>query len=170
MKMCKVYSDATYICTKCSFKMLNGTKITVTLQHRLILNLFSFRSRWWLFNLPMTRKKMKPMMRSGEPLTATPHAKLMRGDNSRVAQNRKLSSVQGRRGGIIVGPGNFPSLWYCSCKASWHTHKTIMFPNKVLRLLFIIKNPTELLITYVTFAKYIANNRTTTLKKFWLHE
>ena len=68
---------------------------------------------------PMMRKMMKPMMRSGEPLTATPQAKLMRGESSSVAQNRKLSSVHGRRRGIIVGPGNLPSFLYVSCKASW---------------------------------------------------
>ena len=50
-------------------------------------------------------------MRSGEPLTATPQAKLMRGESSNVAQKRKLSSVHGRRAEVTVGPGKQPSLW-----------------------------------------------------------
>lgn len=58
----------------------------------------------------MMRKMVKPMMRSGEPLTTTPQAKFMSGESRSVAQNRKLRSVHGRRGGITVGPGNLPSL------------------------------------------------------------
>lgn len=71
----------------------------------------------------MMRKMMKPMMRRGEPLTATPYAKLMRGESSSVAQNKKFSSVHSLRGGIIVGPGNLPSLLYVSCKASCTGHE-----------------------------------------------
>lgn len=61
--------------------------------------------------LPMTRKMIKPMIRRGEPLTTTPHANLMRGERSRVAQNRKFSNVHSLRWGIIACPGNVPSLW-----------------------------------------------------------
>lgn len=70
----------------------------------------SKRGRYCRVYLPMMRKMIKPMMRRGEPLTTTPQAKLMRGESSRVAQNRKFSSVHSLRGGIIVGPGNLPSL------------------------------------------------------------
>lgn len=74
----------------------------------------------------MMRKSIKPIMRRGEPLTTTPQAKLMSGESSSVAQNRKLSSVHSLRGGIIVGPGNLPSLLYISCKASWELGKIVV--------------------------------------------
>lgn len=53
---------------------------------------------------------MKLIMRSGEPLMKTSQAKLMSGESSSVAQNRKLSRVHNRRLGLIVGPGKRPSL------------------------------------------------------------
>lgn len=56
------------------------------------------------------RKIMKVMMRRGEPLTKTSQAKLMSGDSSTVAQNRKLSRVHNRRLGLTVFPGKRPSL------------------------------------------------------------